>query len=182
MPQRNKGFTLVELMIVVAVIGILAAVAIPKFGNMLEKAKEGATKGNLGSLSSAIASYYADQQGWYPVSLDTQSYYVSVASTTLPAFCPVYSDTNLPGVKVTGKCVSNAVADRNHGPGSNGALANAVTTGTWTSPAFLRSSGGFGWKYDAADPLNINDASGQIWVNSEMTDMYNISYTVYGFQ
>ena len=39
-----KRFTLIELMIVVAIIGILAAIAIPKFAQMLEKSREGATK------------------------------------------------------------------------------------------------------------------------------------------
>ena len=47
MTKNQKGFTLVELMIVVAIIGVLAAVAIPKFADMLEKSREGATKGNL---------------------------------------------------------------------------------------------------------------------------------------
>ncbi|HXC62993.1 MAG TPA: hypothetical protein VNZ67_01485, partial [bacterium] len=59
---------------------------------------------------------------------------------------------------------------------------NGVTTGTWGSPGFLKTSGGNGWKYDASDPLNVNNASGQVWVNSEMVDMSNRSYTTYGFQ
>ena len=61
-------------MIVVAIIGILAAIAIPKFADLLRKSNEGATKGNLGSLRSAVTIYYSDTEGWYPTganALDT---------------------------------------------------------------------------------------------------------------
>ena len=60
------GFTLIELMIVVAVIGTLAAVAVPKFSHLLRKSKEGATKGNLGRLRSSLSIYYGDMEGQYP--------------------------------------------------------------------------------------------------------------------
>jgi prepilin-type N-terminal cleavage/methylation domain-containing protein len=63
------GFTLIELMIVVAIIGILAAIAIPKFAQLVTKSKEGATKGSLGSLRSALSIYYGDMEGQYPVQL-----------------------------------------------------------------------------------------------------------------
>lgn len=53
-------------MIVVAIIGILAAVAIPKFSDMINKSQEGATKGNLASVRSALKIYYADTEGFYP--------------------------------------------------------------------------------------------------------------------
>jgi prepilin-type N-terminal cleavage/methylation domain-containing protein len=182
MNRREIGFTLVELMIVVAIIGIVAGEAIPKFGQMLEKSREGATKGNLGSLNSAVANYYSDQQGWYPVTLDTQSYFVAFAGATLPSFCPTYLDPILPGVKAVGKSTWNAPVDQNRGPGANFSSSNAVTTGTWSSPGFLTTSGGYGWKYDAANANNTNGASGAVWVNSEMVDMSKMSYTVYGFQ
>lgn len=61
-----KGFTLIELMIVVAIIGILAAIAIPKFADLIKKSKEGATKGSLGALRSALTIYYGEQEGTYP--------------------------------------------------------------------------------------------------------------------
>ena len=64
-PTR-RGFTLIELMIVVAIIGILAAIAIPKFADLLRKSREGATKGNLGALRSALTIYYADMEGNHP--------------------------------------------------------------------------------------------------------------------
>ena len=61
-----KAFTLIELMIVVAVLGILAAVAIPKMGGLIQRSQEGATKGNLGAVRSALTIYYADNGGHFP--------------------------------------------------------------------------------------------------------------------
>lgn len=65
--KARKGFTLIELMIVVAIIGILAAVAIPKFADLINKSKEGATKGSLGAIRSALTVYYGDAEGTYPI-------------------------------------------------------------------------------------------------------------------
>src|SRR5258708_10880139 len=64
--KMTKGFTLIELMIVVAIIGILAAIAIPQFANLVSKSQEGRTKANLGSIRSALSIYYGDTEGWYP--------------------------------------------------------------------------------------------------------------------
>ena len=64
-----SGFTLIELMIVVAIIGILAAIAIPKFASLLRKSGEGASKGNLGAIRSALSIYYGDMEGQYPSTL-----------------------------------------------------------------------------------------------------------------
>jgi prepilin-type N-terminal cleavage/methylation domain-containing protein len=64
--QSKKGFTLIELMIVVAIIGILAAIAIPQFASLVSKSQEGRTKANLGTVRSALSIYYGDTEGWYP--------------------------------------------------------------------------------------------------------------------
>lgn len=64
--NKKSGFTLIELMIVVAIIGILAAIAIPKFAELIRKSSEGASKGNLGSIRSALSIYYGDLEGVYP--------------------------------------------------------------------------------------------------------------------
>jgi type II secretory pathway pseudopilin PulG len=53
-------------MIVVAIIGILAALAIPKFADLIRKSNEGVTKGNLGAIRSALAVYYGEQEGFFP--------------------------------------------------------------------------------------------------------------------
>lgn len=64
--RRDKGFTLIELMMVVAIIGVLASIAIPKFANLILKSKESAVKGKLGSIRSAISIYYSDTEGLFP--------------------------------------------------------------------------------------------------------------------
>ena len=53
-------------MIVVAIIGILAAVAIPKFSELIRKSNEGSNRGNLGALRSALSIYYGDMEGNWP--------------------------------------------------------------------------------------------------------------------
>ena len=58
--KRAKGFTLIELMVVIAIIGILAAIAMTRFAGLLNKSKEGATREGLGAVRSALHIYYGD--------------------------------------------------------------------------------------------------------------------------
>jgi type IV pilus assembly protein PilA len=62
--RNRKGFTLVELMIVVAIIGILAAIAIPNFLNFRLKAKTSEAKSNLGAIRSTEVAYFAEWSFW----------------------------------------------------------------------------------------------------------------------
>ena len=58
--RNEKGFTLIELVIIIVVLGILASVAIPKYKSIVAEAKEAAAKGSLGSLRSGVSIYYAN--------------------------------------------------------------------------------------------------------------------------
>jgi len=87
--RKSKGFTLIELMIVVAIIGILAAIAIPRFANLIDRAREARTQGNLGSIRSALAICYGATGGTWPA-------VTQLAVTLVPTYIAVIPDVMLP--------------------------------------------------------------------------------------
>ncbi len=67
--RRKRGFTLIELIIVVAIIGILATIAVPAMRTAPQRAKEAALKENLFTMRSCIDQFHADRHR-FPTSLD----------------------------------------------------------------------------------------------------------------
>lgn len=70
--SKSSAFTLIELLIVVAIIGILAAIAVPNFLNAQIKAKVARVQGDLRAMKTAIEMYRLDEGG-YPIACTLES-------------------------------------------------------------------------------------------------------------
>ncbi|MCX7721278.1 MAG: type II secretion system GspH family protein [Dictyoglomus thermophilum] len=69
--RRERGFTLIELMVVIVIIAILAAVALPNFMGATERARESAVRSAVKTIQTALEMYATDNQGYYPDSIYT---------------------------------------------------------------------------------------------------------------
>jgi type IV pilus assembly protein PilA len=130
--KGQKGFTLIELMIVVAIIGILAAIAIPNFIAYQAKSKQSEAKVSLGAIFTSAVAYQAESNpqtyvatsisgiGWMPSGTPRYSFWYSVDAAG-----------NTPGTPTAfgGGSTATTPCNVNSTPNHNGAAVAASTSG-----------------------------------------------------
>ncbi|MEO8598495.1 MAG: prepilin-type N-terminal cleavage/methylation domain-containing protein, partial [bacterium] len=67
---QQTGFTMIELLVVMAVIGVLLSLAVPRYSNSVEKSREAVLRANLSLTRQSLDKYFGDH-GRYPDTLDT---------------------------------------------------------------------------------------------------------------
>jgi type IV pilus assembly protein PilA len=104
--KNKKGLTLIELLIVVIILGALAAIAIPKISASASNAKKNACHTNIDIINSQIEMYAADHNGVYPTDLQTITDDTDYFPDGAPQ-CPI-TEANYPNTLVNNRVDASA--------------------------------------------------------------------------
>ncbi len=133
--ESRKGFTLIELMVVILIVGILASVAIPMLRGRIDAAKWSEGKAMMGSISTAIRAYHAEKgpTGTAPTTLFVGNTGLGFAAGDLTGNYFADADfafavTSMDPLTFTVTCTPVTASDRP----SNPASYVLDQTGTWT--------------------------------------------------
>ena len=105
--MNKKGFTLIELMIVVVIIGILAAIAIPNFISMQSRAKEASVKSNCHTVQLAAEDFAVQKDGVYAANIGVD---VADSGDTITMLLPGAALLDNPFTKAASEPVDGAAA------------------------------------------------------------------------
>lgn len=150
--EAEKGYSLLELVMVLAIIMALASIALPKFSETLRKSQEGALRGNLGAIRSALSIYYGNNNGTNPNCAD------GLASN-------VFTTSLIPGYMQKIPLVKNTLHP----------AVNTVACRPDMTPGNVDDAQG--WYYDGTQPEDVNH--GKVWVACDHTDSKGTDWTNY---
>jgi type IV pilus assembly protein PilA len=123
--ENEKGFTLIELMVVIIIIGILAAIAIPAFLNQRQNAWDASVKSDLGNAAIAAASYSVQNNGSY----------AGTPAMTIVLLQSTYGLVVTPGNTLTmGAITANSYIITGSNASSGAGHTYTLTTGTISGP------------------------------------------------
>ena len=133
-PDRAAGFTLVELLIVVVILAILAAVVIPQINNASGEAKESALRASLATVRQAISLYRVQHNETYPGQAGWAQFVTQLTTATLADGTPgtkygPYLRNEFPNNAVTGTATGTTVATMPASPTGSEAWIYCTTDG-----------------------------------------------------
>ena len=146
----SRGFSLIELMIVVAIIGILSSIAIPNFRNFQVKSRRAEAATNLKSLTTANAAYYAENEGytssldrigWQPEGKPRYTYGWRLPNGGHGGACNQYCNTGIMALTGLNGTYSDELMYLNDGATIPGGVTNAFFWSTLTTvPVYQANS------------------------------------------